>query len=71
MHCRSLFTHMGYSIRTSDWRYSEWWEWDGELLRPKWGNVSALVGGSRTSSDIAWLAAARGAVACGCRGVMM
>merc|ERR1712060_712259 len=33
---RSLFTHMGYSIRTVDWRYTEWRRWDGLLLKANW-----------------------------------
>eukprot|EP00750_Incisomonas_marina_P028423 INCI6711.2.p1 GENE.INCI6711.2~~INCI6711.2.p1 ORF type:complete len:155 (+),score=21.32 INCI6711.2:105-569(+) len=41
---RSLFTHMGYSIRTDEWRYNEWWEWDGKSLSAKWGNESFLSG---------------------------
>ena len=34
--------YMGYSIRTSSWRYTEWAAWDGALLKPRW-NVSAGV----------------------------
>ncbi|KAJ1446188.1 alkaline-phosphatase-like protein [Pelagophyceae sp. CCMP2097] len=29
---RTKFTHMGYSVRTSRWRYTEWRQWDGLLL---------------------------------------
>lgn len=39
-HCsgcpRDTFTHMGYTIRSKDWRYTEWLLWDGEALQPKW-----------------------------------
>jgi hypothetical protein len=27
---------MGYSARTTEWRYTEWAEWDGATLSPKW-----------------------------------
>jgi iduronate 2-sulfatase len=30
------FVYMGYSMRTERWRYTEWAEWDGDRLRPKW-----------------------------------
>ena len=32
---------MGYSIRTSAWRYTEWVEWDGVQLRPMWAKLNA------------------------------
>lgn len=38
---REAFTHMGYSIRTDSWRYTEWVEWNGTTLSPVW---SRLVG---------------------------
>jgi len=31
---RSQIPWMGYSIRTADWRYTEWAAWDGKLLKP-------------------------------------
>jgi hypothetical protein len=31
---RSQIPWMGYSIRTADWRYTEWAAWDGQLLKP-------------------------------------
>ena len=34
------FAYMGFSIRTEDWRYTEWAAWDGARLVPLW-NVSA------------------------------
>eukprot|EP00756_Hemistasia_phaeocysticola_P044740 Hpha_TRINITY_DN18529_c0_g1::TRINITY_DN18529_c0_g1_i1::g.195211::m.195211/K01136/IDS; iduronate 2-sulfatase len=30
------FVYMGYSIRTQEWRYTEWALWNGTTLRPKW-----------------------------------
>ena len=27
---------MGYSVRVAEWRYTEWYRWDGELLQAKW-----------------------------------
>jgi iduronate 2-sulfatase len=40
-HDRTGFTHMGYSIRTVDWRYTEWVTWNGTLLKPIWEPVAA------------------------------
>eukprot|EP00472_Partenskyella_glossopodia_P008546 CAMPEP_0197514732 /NCGR_PEP_ID=MMETSP1318-20131121/73_1 /TAXON_ID=552666 /ORGANISM="Partenskyella glossopodia, Strain RCC365" /LENGTH=546 /DNA_ID=CAMNT_0043062911 /DNA_START=280 /DNA_END=1920 /DNA_ORIENTATION=+ len=37
---RTKFTHMGYSVRTEDWRHTEWIEWDGKKLQPKWTKVT-------------------------------
>merc|ERR1712039_802705 len=39
-HDRRQFTHMGYSIRTSEWRYTEWVAWNGTTLRPIWNTVA-------------------------------
>ena len=30
------FVYMGYSMRTTRWRYTEWAVWGGEDLKPKW-----------------------------------
>ena len=38
---RTLLQFMGYSLRTAEWRYTEWVRWDGVKLRPIW---DALVG---------------------------
>lgn len=38
---RHLFTHMGYSVRTVDWRYTEWVQFNGTTLLPVWSNVTA------------------------------
>ena len=32
----SAFTHMGLSIRTNLYRYSEWFRWDGTVCAPHW-----------------------------------
>ena len=39
---KRLFAFMGFSIRTADFRYTEWAAWDGAALKPLW-NVSAGV----------------------------
>ena len=28
--------YMGYSMRTTEWRYTEWALWNGTALRPVW-----------------------------------
>jgi hypothetical protein len=33
---RSQISHMGYSIRTRSHRYTQWAEWDGASLSPRW-----------------------------------
>jgi len=38
---RSTFTHMGYSVRSARWRYTEWLAWNGSTLRPVWDDVVA------------------------------
>ena len=38
---RTEFTHMGYSARTAQWRYTEWVEWNQSSLRPVWDRVAA------------------------------
>jgi arylsulfatase A-like enzyme len=30
------FRYMGYSMRTTEWRYTEWAVWDGTTLKPIW-----------------------------------
>merc|ERR1719319_793014 len=32
------FSHMGYTLRTKGWRYSEWYTWDPNTLTPDWAN---------------------------------
>jgi len=33
---RAQFDFMGYSIRTAQWRYTQWLAWDGAALAPLW-----------------------------------
>lgn len=38
-HCdKDKFTHMGYSVRTADWRYTEWRVWLGGELKADWSS---------------------------------
>ena len=30
------FDYMGYSVRTPQWRYTAWYEWDKAALLPRW-----------------------------------
>jgi iduronate 2-sulfatase len=37
----SLFIYMGYSVRSDDWRYTEWRVWDGTALKvANWDDVA-------------------------------
>ena len=36
---RSMFSHMGYSIRTRTWRFTEWYRWNGASLTPDWSDI--------------------------------
>jgi hypothetical protein len=40
-HERATFTHMGYSIRTEDFRLTQWVQWNGSALLPIWSNITA------------------------------
>lgn len=33
---RTEFNHMGYSIRTDNWRYTAWFHWDKATLASNW-----------------------------------
>lgn len=33
---RSKFPYMGFSLRTPEWRYTEWVQWNGVTLQPLW-----------------------------------
>jgi hypothetical protein len=35
---RGAMDFMGYSMRTVDWRYTEWVKWNGTALRPEWNH---------------------------------
>ena len=38
------FTHMGYTMRTNTWRYTEWHAWrGGEILQPDWDDGSQMI----------------------------
>jgi len=39
---RTAIPWMGYSMRTQEWRYTEWVQWDGANLAPNW-NVNAGI----------------------------
>merc|ERR1712014_84820 len=37
------FAYMGYSVRTSRWRYTEWAKWNGQKLKPDWSDVAGVA----------------------------
>ena len=39
---RSEIPWMGYSMRTDDYRYTEWAAWNGTLLAPDWGTLAGV-----------------------------
>ena len=39
---RSEIPWMGYSMRTAEWRYTEWAQWNGTALRPVWTNLAGV-----------------------------
>ena len=39
---RSDFTHMGYSIRTASFRYTKWFGWNGDKLKPDINSVHGI-----------------------------
>ena len=68
---RTQFDFMGYSVRTPQWRYTQWLAWDAAALAPRWDGafeeeLYAHAGDDGTSLE-AWenenLAAANPAVA--------
>lgn len=40
---RRNFTHMGLSVRTAQWRYTEWLRWDPRRLAPRWDVPAAAA----------------------------
>lgn len=38
---KNKFNYMGYTVRTPDWRFTLWVEWDDVKLQPKWDGPSA------------------------------
>jgi len=37
----SKFEYMGYSVRVDEWRYTEWYPWNGETLEANWTSIYA------------------------------
>ena len=48
---RALFSHMGYSIRTRTWRFTEWYAWDGAGLKAEWSKVAGTELYSHAGND--------------------
>lgn len=40
---RATFTHMGYSVRTAQWRLTQWVAWNQTVLRPLWSHPAGVV----------------------------
>jgi hypothetical protein len=38
---RSTFTHMGMSIRTNEWRLTQWVAWNRSTLTAVWSDIEA------------------------------
>ena len=36
----NMFSYMGYSLRTFQWRYTAWFRWDGASCVPEWDEVA-------------------------------
>jgi hypothetical protein len=50
---RTEMDYMGYSVRTEEWRYSEWVKWNGTDMRPEWdAGVGAELYDHRAGTDI-------------------
>ena len=39
---RATIPYMGFSMRTAEWRYTEWVEWNGNTLRPNWAKNAGV-----------------------------
>ena len=57
-HPANQVTHMGYSMRTAEWRYTLWLRWDNATLAAEWDGESvdelyAHAGDDSTDMD-AW-----------------
>ena len=48
---RNSLGFMGYSIRTDDWRFTAWLQWDGAALRANWSAVNATELYNHTGDD--------------------
>lgn len=52
---RAKFDLMGYSVRTTEWRFTEWRMWDGVTLQARWdlpANATELYDHRTPSADI-------------------
>ena len=39
---RSTIDYMGFSVRTDEWRYTEWKEWDKQAIGPVWNSTEGV-----------------------------
>merc|ERR1711862_852978 len=39
---KSDIAYMGYTMRTSRWRYTEWARWNGAKLKPDWSDIAGV-----------------------------
>ena len=46
-----MFSHMGYSIRTQTWRFTEWYRWNGASLTPDWSDAAGAELYSHAGDD--------------------
>ena len=37
------YTYMGYSVRSAEWRFTLWAEWNGTSLCPEWNNAANKI----------------------------
>lgn len=48
---RDSLGYMGYSIRTDDWRFTVWLQWDGKKLRADWNSANITELYNHTGDD--------------------
>jgi len=48
---RASFTHMGFTVRVAEWRYTEWRRWNGSALRAVWCDGAPGIEGGRGDAD--------------------
>jgi len=51
---RTDFTWMGYTMRTDNYRYTEWVRWNGTDLTPIWSDLKAAELYNHTEDNGAW-----------------
>jgi hypothetical protein len=51
---RTDFTWMGYTMRTDQYRYTEWVGWNGTDLTPKWAELKAAELYNHSEDRGAW-----------------